>query len=202
MNKEVSVIGYKDASVNDWDSLTSREELYKVFNEYYESQGLRLNYLSDLARDPEANYYFSDKEIEELVKEFKAAAKPLKPVLEKILNRLPNPATSYMPYDFTERAKGRLDSIRPETQDGFGTYTAILLAALDDKNEFGSFAKFLSMSFHISQLRAARRAYKRFSKFKEDELARRREFEKSSDYKMQKLEIAAGIRKEIEYPEE
>ncbi len=202
MKKEVTVMGYKDASVSDWDALTSKEELYKVFNEFYETEGLRLNYLGNFSGDPEMNYYFNDKEIEELVKEFKAAAKPLRSVLEKIVKRLPNPANTYMPYDYMERAKGKVDSILPETQDGLGTYAAILLAALDEKNDFGSFAKFLSISFYIPQLRAARRAYRRFRKFKDEEQARRKEFEKSDAYKMQKLEIAAGIRTEIEYPAE
>ena len=198
---EAAVADYKNLSKEQWDSLKSKEQLYKVFNETYENDVAKQNLLPIFTQDPEAKYFPSDEEIEALVKEFREKAKPLLPLLKNLLKRFPNPATSYMPYDFPERAKGRImEYIRPEFQEGLGIYTALLIYALGD-DESLSFTASLKNAGYVPRLRAARRAYRRFMEFKNAETRTRQEFEKTEAYRIQVLEMKAGERDHIDYPE-
>ena len=53
----------------------------------------------------------------------------------------------------------------------------------------------------IEEIKAKCEAYERFIKYKNEEIEKRKEFEKTAEFRTQRLEVIAGIRKEIEYPE-
>ena len=197
---ETAPVDYRNLSREEWDSLVDKKELYAAFNQYYENENLNLNYLSILAKDPAADFFYSDAELETMAKKFNDAAKPLRPVIKELLKRFPDPKRPGFNYSYEDQAEGRIESyIRPWTMDGLGIYTALLLLALSDDPNMGYAAR-LKEGFALPQLRAARRAYRRYLAFKEEDARKRAAFEQTPEYRLQKLEMLEGKRDHIEYP--
>ena len=77
-------------TAREWDALKTAKELYEVFDSAYNSNpSAAASMDAELNNDPEMKRYFADKDFEKVAAEIKEAAKPLIPILEKILKHLP-----------------------------------------------------------------------------------------------------------------
>lgn len=191
-------------TAREWDALKTAKELYEVFDSAYNSNpSAAASMDAELNNDPEMKRYFADKDFEKVAAEIKEAAKPLIPILEKILKHLPEdtakgPGYETGQYTYKERAEGRLaDIVKNESPENVAIYTTLLLVALTEH-----FPRVLADGMRIPETRAARRAFARYKALKADEQKRRAEFEKTESYRIQVLEMKAGERDHIEYPEE
>ena len=180
-----------------WDGLTDREALYNEFNAAYEGEELnRVSMEADFKHDPEMKPYYQDNEFKEVAQKLKKAAAPVLPVLRDILKHLPE--TDNKQYNLEEQAKIRIVStLGAADRRTINIYVATLLLALEK-----DLPERIESGMEIPQDRAARRAYRRFLAFKAEEQERRAEFEKTQEYRTQRLEVALGLRARIEYPEE
>lgn len=180
-----------------WDALKTKEELYNEFNAAYEEGGgNRTIQESDFKQEPALKPYYEDNEFKEVAQKLKKAAAPVLPVLRDILKHLPE--TDNKQYSLEEQAKARIVSqLGAADRRTINIYVATLLLALEK-----DLPERIESGMEIPQDRAARRAYRRFLAFKAEEQERRAEFEKTQEYRTQRIEVALGLRARIEYPEE
>lgn len=180
-----------------WDALKTKEELYNEFNAAYEEGGgSRILLENDFKQEPALKPYYEDNEFKEVAQKLKKAAAPVLPVLRDILKHLPE--TDNKQYSLEEQAKARIVSqLGAADRRTINIYVATLLLALEK-----DLPERIESGMEIPQDRAARRAYRRFLAFKAEEQERRAEFEKTQEYRTQRLEVALGLRARIEYPEE
>ena len=180
-----------------WDALKTKEELYNEFNAAYEEGGGNRTILeSDFKHEPALKPYYEDNEFKEVAQKLRKAAAPVLPVLRDILKHLPE--TDNKQYSLEEQAKARIVSqLGAADRRTINIYVATLLLALEK-----DLPERIESGMEIPQDRAARRAYRRFLAFKAEEQERRAEFEKTQEYRTQRIEVALGIRPRIEYPEE
>ena len=180
-----------------WDALKTKAELYNEFNAAYEEGGGNRTILeSDFKHEPALKPYYEDNEFKEVAQKLKKAAAPVLPVLRDILKHLPE--TDNKQYSLEEQAKARIVSqLGAADRRTINIYVATLLLALEK-----DLPERIESGMEIPQDRAARRAYRRFLAFKAEEQERRAEFEKTQEYRTQRIEVALGLRARIEYPEE
>ena len=180
-----------------WDALKTKEELYNEFNAAYEEGGgSRIILESDFKQEPALKPYYEDNEFKEVAQKLKKAAAPVLPVLRDILKHLPE--TDNKQYSLEEQAKARIVSqLGAADRRTINIYVATLLLALEK-----DLPERIESGMEIPQDRAARRAYRRFLAFKAEEQERRAEFEKTQEYRTQRIEVALGLRARIQYPEE
>ncbi len=181
-----------------WDALKTREELYNEFNAAYEEGGgNRTIQESDFKQEPALKPYYEDNEFKEVAQKLKKAAAPVLPVLRDILKHLPEKNDNTQ-YSLEEQAKARIVStLGAADRQTINLYVTTLLLALEK-----DLPERIESGMEIPQDRAARRAYRRFLAFKAEEQERRAEFEKTQEYRTQRIEVALGLRARIEYPEE
>ncbi len=180
-----------------WDALKTREELYNEFNAAYEEGGgNRTIQESDFKQEPALKPYYEDNEFKEVAQKLKKAAAPVLPVLRDILKHLPEKNDNTQ-YSLEEQAKARIVStLGAADRQTINLYVTTLLLALEK-----DLPERIESGMEIPQDRAARRAYRRFLAFKAEEQERRAEFEKTQEYRPQRIEVALGLRARVEYPE-
>ena len=181
-----------------WDGLVSKAELYNEFNADYEAGGGSRTVLeSDFNHDPLMKPYYEDNEFKGVAQKLRKAAAPVLPVLRDILKHLPEKNDNEQ-YSLEEQAKARIVStLGAADRRTINLYVATLLLALEK-----DLPERIESGLDVPEDRAARRAYKRFMAYKEKEAAKRAEFEKTQEYRTQRIEVKLGIRDAIEYPEE
>jgi hypothetical protein len=182
--------------VEYWDGLKTKEDLYNEFNADYEAGGGSRTVLeSDFNHNSLMKPYYEDNEFKEVAQKLRKAAAPLLPVLRDILKHLPE--NDNKQYSLEELAKARIVSKLGATdRNTMNLYIATLLLALEK-----DLPERIESGLNVPEDRAARRAYKRFMAYKEKEAAKRAEFEKTQEFRTQRIEVALGIRDAIEYPE-
>ena len=181
-------------------NLIMENMLLKIENEYLEEKNmLNLSNYIEL-KNSEKNSF--ENEGKEYIKNNKIRNKYSNIILEKVLKHLPEdtakgPGYETGQYTYKERAEGRLaDIVKNESPENVAIYTTLLLVALKEH-----FPKILADGMRIPETRAARRAFARYKALKADEQKRRAEFEKTESYRIQVLEMKAGERDHIDYPE-
>ncbi len=181
---------YKDyVTKEEWDAMQTKEQLYAEFDENPNAGAFSM--------EPEMPLFYKDDEFKDVAAKVKKAAAPLLPVLKDILKHLPEKDENKYTF-FPERADAAIKQrISPDTTDGMALYTAILLLALES-----DFIERIATGMGIPAQRAGRRAYQRYKAIKKKELARRAEFEKTADFRLQQMELKLGLRDSITYPEE
>ncbi len=180
---------YKDyVTKEEWDAMQTKEQLYAEFDGNPNAGAY--------AMDSEMPLFYKDEEFKDVAAKLKKAAAPLLPVLKDVLKHLPEKDSNKYTY-YPERALGAIQQrISPDTTDGMALYAAILLLALES-----DFIERIAAGMGIPAQRAGRRAYQRYLAIKKKIEARRAEFEKTNDFRMQNMEMKLGIRDHIEYPE-
>lgn len=190
-------------SVEYWNGLKTKDQLYAEFNENYNSAGSMPAIMeSQLDADADLKQFYSDKEFSEVAKKVKEAGKNIIPLLKDILKHLP-PDTGIAPgyttgkYTYEEYAEGKLaDMFRNFEPTNMAIYVSMLVFMLDKQ-----LPDILAEGMGIPEKRAARQAFRRFMAYKKEEMKRREEFEKTESYRVQVLEMKAGERDHIDYPD-
>ncbi len=190
-------------SVEYWNGLKTKDQLYAEFNENYNSAGpMPVIMESQLDADADLKQFYSDKEFSEVAKKVKEAGKNIIPLLKDILKHLP-PDTGVAPgnttgkYTYEEFAEGKLaDMFRNYKPENMAVYVSMLVVMLDKQ-----LPDILAEGMGIPEKRAARHAFRRFMAYKKEEMKRRADFEKTEAFRVQSMELKLGMRDHIEYPE-
>lgn len=175
--------------VEYWDGLKTKEQLSKEF----EYNGLKF-FLDYQQKDGELEKFFKDEEFKNLAEQLKKGSAKLIKTLNEIEKQFPFEKKLY-----TNKAEAILRNILTSGSTRpicIAVYTKLLLIALEN-----DYIEHIEKGFTIPEIRAAKRAYKRYLKMQEEAAQRRKEFEKTDEYRTQKIELKLGIRKSIEYPE-
>lgn len=180
-----------------WDGLETKEQLYEVFNDTYESNENAKSYLDGQFNFKEGPITYKDNELPEVAKKLKKAAEPLLPVLRDIVKHLPDKVNN----SYTAEAAARewILDLKPYNPDGLAITAWLLLLTLEGKVN-GNIITCIETGNNIPTDRAAARAFARFKAYKKKEMERRAAFEQTQEFRTQRIEVALGIRDHIEYP--
>ncbi len=181
-----------------WDELTTREQLYAVFDKMPDHQR------ETFSQDPEQPVFYKDADFAKVGKKLKAAAETLIPILRDIAAHLPeqtflpnigfqNVSTKLL----AEELLSKLDLSKPGSQ---AVMVWLLMSALDPVAA-GSITNRITTGDGIPEARAAYRAYQRYLAFKKKDADRLEAFKETQEYKTQMLEIRLGLRTSISVPE-
>lgn len=171
----------------DWDKLKTKEQLFAEFDESYNHPVLKAILTATLKGEPEMKEFYSDDEFSEMAAKVKEATQPLLPLLRDVVKHLPKRT-------FTKTLI--TDKFNPYSEDGMAKYAEFLLFALEE-----DFPERLAGGFGIPKQRAAKRAFQRYLAFKKEDDRKRKEFEKTEDFRVQNMELQLGLRDHIDYPE-
>ena len=179
-----------------WDGLTSKEDLIKVFSEKEKIAAPEMGLITGgMGADPDLPGYYTDEEFKEVAAKLKPLAEKMLPILEDVLKHIPYPCDRKT---FENKANGIIGTFinQLNVPQGVAAYTIFLIVVLQD-----DYIKRIERGFTIPEIRAEMRAYNRYKAIKEEAYSRRAEFEKTEEYRLQKIELKLHLRDHIEYPE-
>ena len=178
--------------VEYWDSLKTEEQLKKAFENIAGNELGRLT--GEMGLDPKLPGYYLDNEFSEVAAKLRPLAKEMIPIFEDILKHIPYP---YNKDFFKKKAESVMDGFvgAMPMPMGVAAYTLFLMAALDD-----DYIARIGRGFTIPETRAQMRAYNRFLNIKKIEDTKRAEFEKTAEYRLQRMELKLHLRDHIDYP--
>lgn len=185
----------KEKPVEYWDGLTSKEQLIKVFEPLEKTGNSLILLQNNFGADPELPGYYQNEEFKEVAAKLRPMAENMLPVLKDI--------SKHIPYNINKEHVKTTANLK--LKDFFENstiplavlyYTEFLIMALE-----GDYVDRIERGFTIPETRAKLRAYKRFRAIKREEDSRRAEFEKTAEYRLQKMELKLGLRDHIDYPE-
>lgn len=187
--------GEQQRKAEYWDGLKTKEQLIKVF-EPLEKYGNGLAILQNsFGTNPELPGYYQNEEFKEVALKLRKMAKQMLPVLKDISKHITYPISREHVKTVTDlKLKGFFDGNNIPLAVLY--YTEFLILALE-----GDYVDRIDRGFTIPEIRAELRAYKRFQAIKKEDDNRRAEFEKTEEYRLQKIELRLGLRDHIEYPE-
>ncbi|SDC76417.1 hypothetical protein SAMN04487864_1234 [Succiniclasticum ruminis] len=185
--------GEQQRTAEYWDGLKTQEQLEKVFKAMQDS-GTFWATINNFGMDPELPGYYQNEEFKEVAAKLRPMAENMLPVLKDISKHIP----------FNRDNEHIKNAVALKLQDFFKDipvplamlyYTEFLIKALE-----GEYVDRIERGFTIPETRAKLRAYKRFQAIKKEEDSRRAEFEKTAEYRLQKMELKLGLRDHIDYP--
>ena len=178
-----------------WDGLKTKEQLIKVFEPMEKfGNGLML-LINSYGADPDLPGYYQNPEFKEVAAKIRPLAEQMLPVLKDISAHIP---THIKREHIKEAANSKLRDFFKNSTLPLAVlyYTEFLILALE-----GDYIDRIERGFNVPETRAELRAYKRFRSIKREEDSRRAEFEKTAEYRLQKMELKLGLRDHIDYPE-
>ena len=185
--------GEQQRTAEYWDGLKTQEQLEKVFKAMQDS-GTFWAVINNFGADPELPGYYQNAEFKEVAAKLRPVAENMLPVLKDISKHIPfNRDSDHIKNAVALKLQGFFKDIPVPLAMLY--YTEFLIAALE-----GEYIDRIERGFTIPETRAKLRAYKRYQAIKKEEDSRRAEFEKTAEYRLQKMELKLGLRDHIDYP--
>ncbi len=172
-------------TVEQWDSMKTKEELYARFDSNPS------NY-----RDPEMVLFFTDDKAKAVAEVLKNLAETMRPVLLDVASHY----TDVMQICRNE-AETIIGNLNLDDSDNMAVLACVIYDALDITNESSFICRIMNGN-GVQEARAEARAFARYLAFKAADDARMAEFRRTPEFRMQEAEMKLGLRDHIELPEE